>query len=577
MKNKTILKLILLTAVLYSGYVFAQSSFDDISYPIPELGNCTSKTDCKEYCDNEKNMSACLIFAEQNNLMSSTELNKAKKITGTGLKGPGGCSGKEQCQLYCDDIDHINECIAFAEENDLLQPDELAEARKIKQAIDSGIKPPACKNKKECDSYCSKGENMEECIGFAEKAGFLQAGELQEAKKVLQAIKRGAKPPPCRGKVECDAYCAEDSHFQECMVFAEAAGLVSPEELEMMKKTGGKGPGGCRGKEACDTYCENNMEACTQFALDNGLIKPEEAEMMKKTGGKGPGGCKGKEGCESFCNDPANQETCFNFAKENGLISEEDLKKMEDGREQMKGAVSGMPAEVKDCLRAGVGEEVLSKLESGTFLPSREVGEKMGECFQQMGPPQDQRDGFEGRESGSNRTPPQGSEGQPGEFRSGPGGCTSPEECRSYCESNPQECGIPSGGQTQESSQGREGDVPPQDYQRPPGEFRPPEGQMPRGDYQQPPGEFRPPEGYQQQPPGEFQPPEEQMPRGDYQQPPEGYQQAPQNYQAPSVEQNNTPSSGETAPPPPPTTEPVSILFRSLRAMLLFLVEPMVK
>ncbi|MBI2064814.1 MAG: hypothetical protein HYT62_02030 [Candidatus Yanofskybacteria bacterium] len=606
MKNKNIFSiLMLLGAFVFSGYVLAQDSGNpgNISFPVAELGNCSSKSACKEYCDKPENTSVCLDFAEKNNLMSQAELSKAKKLAGGGAKGPGGCRGFNECKQYCDDINHIDECVTFAEENNLMAPDELAEAKKIKAAVGRGVKPPACKNKKECDSYCSQGDNMEECINFAEQAGFLSSEELGEAKKVLKAIKSGIKPPACRGKAECDVYCSEDAHFQECISFAEAAGMIPPEELQMIKKTGGKGPGGCRGKDACDKYCESNMEVCMQFALDNGLIKPEEAEMMKKTGGKGPGGCRGKEECESFCNDPANQETCFNFAKDNGLMPPEELKRMEEGREQMKGAVSNMPAEVRDCLKAGVGEEVLSKLESGTFLPSRDVGEKMGACFQKMGPPQGQQGPDQG--PGPNGMPPQGPGGQPGEFRGGPGGCTSPEECRSYCESHPQECGLPPGAegnmpppsdQRQGPPPGAEGNMPPPYDQRPSGEFRPPEGQMPPEGYQRPPGEYplpsdgQVPQGYQI-PPNYQQPPEGQMPPEGYQPPPGGYippsdnqapppdyqQQAPQDYQTRPVEQNYAPPPAETAPPPAPATEPVSIIFRSLRAALLFVFEPVMR
>ena len=70
----------------------------------------------------------------------------------------------------------------------------------MKAAIEKGIKPPACRNKKQCDSYCASPEHMEECLTFAEAAGFIPPEELDEAKKVLEAIKKGVKPPACRGK-----------------------------------------------------------------------------------------------------------------------------------------------------------------------------------------------------------------------------------------------------------------------------------------------------------------------------------------------------------------------------------------
>ena len=45
-----------------------------ISYPIKELDNCASKSECKTYCDKETNQGACLDFAGQNGMMKKTEI-----------------------------------------------------------------------------------------------------------------------------------------------------------------------------------------------------------------------------------------------------------------------------------------------------------------------------------------------------------------------------------------------------------------------------------------------------------------------------------------------------------------------
>ncbi len=548
--NFTFKKLLAVSILIYAGSVFAQEAIDTdkISFPIAELGNCADKDACKVYCDDPANLPACLDFAERNQLMSRAELSQAKKFLSAGAKGPGGCTGKDSCQQYCDDISHIDECVTFAENNDLLPPEELEEARKVKLAINKGVKPPACKNKTACDTYCSSPDNMEECISFAEAAGFIQGQDLEEAKKVLSAIKKGVKPPPCKGKNACEQYCTQEEHLNECMNFAEAAGLVSPEELEMIKKTGGKGPGGCRGKEACENYCKNkdNIQSCTDFAIEHGFIKPEEAEMIKKTGGKGPGGCMGRKECENFCNDPANQETCFSFAKENNLIPQEEIEMMNKGREQLKGAVSNMPPEVRECLKTTVGEEVLSKLDNGTFLPNRDLGEKMRSCFENFRP---EGQGERGMPPPPDGIHPDDNNYRPGEYKRPPEG------------SNP------------EGYQDHPENYPPPDYQKPPEynypeNYRPPENYQPGTDYpmpennQSPPNYPPPPEGsyYQAPPPeqypypGDYQSPTNYQPSPDstnYQAPPEDYH-PPENYQAPTTDYQPPPiDSGYTEPPPP--------------------------
>jgi hypothetical protein len=218
---------------------------------------------------------------------------------------------------------------------------------------------------------------MEECIVFGKEAGFIQGKELEDAEKMLRAVKRGVKPPPCRGRDECDAYCSEAEHFEECVNFAEAAGFMTA----------------------------------------------EEAVLARKTQGKGPGGCRNKDECEAFCQNPDNQETCFNFAKENGLIPEADLKQMEENKQKLRESLNQAPRVVLDCLNLLLGSDLVEKIKSGQALPPREANDQMRACFEKMRSPA----GEEGR-------------GQMPPGQTGPGGCQSPAECQAFCENNPQEC-----------------------------------------------------------------------------------------------------------------------------------------
>lgn len=381
----------------------------DIIFPISELGNCKNKDACQTYCEKPDNIKACVNFAEKHNLISKEEAQKAKKFAEIG-KGPGGCKTKNSCESYCDDVNNINECVSFAEKNDLLPPDELAEAKKVQQALAKGAKMPGgCRNKNECENYCENPENlnaMDECVAFAEAAGFMDPEELEEIRRIIPLMKSGQMPGGCRTKDQCESYCEDEKNFEECIAFAEKAGFISGEELEMVKKTGGKGPGGCRGKEQCDSFCEDekNFEVCLSFAEQYNLISEEELEMAKKTGGKGPGGCKGREKCEEFCQEPANQEVCFNFAKEHDLLSEEELEEVEEGKERIKEALEDAPEEVIECLNAGLGSQAVQKLQTGEMMPRRDFGDIMRRCFEEtmteemMRPPEDM--GPEGMERG---------------------------------------------------------------------------------------------------------------------------------------------------------------------------------
>lgn len=443
-------------AFIVAGGASAQA-LADVQYPVAELGGCADQAACKMYCDDAAHLTACLAFAEEHQLMSGEELQKAKQFAKAGSKGPGGCTSQGSCDTYCDDPAHIDACIVFAEQSGMLSGKELEEAKKVQAAIAQGIKPPACGGPKACDAYCSDTAHLEECITFSKAAGLMGEQESKDAEKMLAAVKKGVKPPACKGKAECDTYCNTAEHMEECMNFASAAGFMSAEEqegaqkmLQALKK--GVKPLPCKGKEECDAYCSDHMEECINFSEAAGMMTSEEAAMAKKTGGKGPGGCKDKEECGVFCNNPDNQQACFEFGRDNGMIPPEDLKKMEEGKKQFSESLGRAPTEVLQCVSNLVGgEAALEKLKAGTGMLPQGVGEKMGECFQQM-----MKDGGVPGVGGS-MAPGGGFQPGPGAMtpggtmmpaQAGPGGCKTPEECKAYCEANPDVCKnfYPAGG-----------------------------------------------------------------------------------------------------------------------------------
>lgn len=324
--------------IIYTLVVQAANK-QDIIFPVAELGNCKNEAECKTYCDQPKNLNSCLDFAEKYNLIPEKELAQARKFAAVGV-GPGGCASKDSCETYCDDISHMNECLAFAEEHNLIPPDELEEAKKVQAALARGATlPGGCRNKQECETYCENPDRMEECINFAETAGFISPEELKDAKKAMQAIKKGAKPPPCRGKRACDDYCGKPENFEQCITFAEAAGFMDAEEAKMVRKTGGKGPGNCQDKKECKVFCQN----------------------------------------------PNNQQVCFNFAKEHDLLSEEDLEMMEQGKQRMLEAFEMASPEILQCIDEKLGIGFVEKMQNEQeVMLNPEMGNVMKDCFEKI-------------------------------------------------------------------------------------------------------------------------------------------------------------------------------------------------
>lgn len=391
LSNRLLVSSIVIAAV-FATTAYAKSIFD-IEYPIAELGGCTDKTSCKAYCDAPENQEACDNFA------ASYGIEKAKKRVEERAQrkefamkdgGPGNCAAnsnnpEESCRTYCDSPENLSECVAYGKSRGLLKGRGLEEAERVVKALASGVAlPEGCTSAESCKQTCDEPKNVgvaRACFTFAEKAGILPPDiDREKAEKVFKLIEEGKAP------------FRSPKDFRQC---------ENPASDEIMEK-------------------------CIKFGEENDLIPPKDLEMIKKTGGKGPGGCRGKEQCDAYCSE--NQEECVKFAEEHNLISPEDKVRMQEGLTRFREEIMRVPSEVKQCLESAVGADRFAQMVAGTQNPTREFGDTMRTCFESVfGPPRFEpgiRVGeFPPRESGfPGMMPPQG-EGVGMPF--GPDGSTS--------------------------------------------------------------------------------------------------------------------------------------------------------
>lgn len=329
-------------AVLTSlSLIVRASSPQDIVFPVTELGNCKSEAECRAYCEQRDNadiIRACLSFAGKHNLLPRDVIAQGEKFADVAAGGgPGGCKDEKTCVAYCENIAHIQECTSFVERYKLLPPDKLVEMKKFASAIKAGAKPPGnCTSKENCMTYCENSAHIDECLAFAEKAGFISQDELAMAKKVAPFLKSGETPGGCKSKAECETYCSDTSHFEPCITFAQKLGLMSAREAELLKKVQGRSPGDCaRGS-------------------------PEGAAAR----------------CAAFCNDPANAPTCMKFAAEMGIMTAEEASQV-GALPDFQACYAISPPKIKSCLEERLGPELLSNLLKGIMPVDLEDVEKM--------------------------------------------------------------------------------------------------------------------------------------------------------------------------------------------------------
>ena len=155
-------------ALLTFAFVLvAHAQTSTVTYPIAELGGCTSQSDCRTYCNDLSHIEACLTYGEQHGLMKSGDVARARQAiaqlknfasggtlgagttTGTSTSdrdkerenkifgvlkagpGPGGCKTKDACRIYCAVDAHVDECLAFAKAHAIMDKDEYNRAREF--------------------------------------------------------------------------------------------------------------------------------------------------------------------------------------------------------------------------------------------------------------------------------------------------------------------------------------------------------------------------------------------------------------------------------------------------------------
>ncbi len=323
----------------------SNSALASITYPVPQLGNCSSQSDCLAYCNDASHMQACIRFAQNHGLVSGAEAAKEKDFVSAinNGAGPGGCNSPESCQAYCSDVNHLQACLSFAKSHGLANDRMAEQGQRILAYIQSGGQMPGgCTTQDSCQTYCNQLSHAAECFAFSQKIG-------------VNPPSNGGLPQPTLAQMQKIAALAQS----------------------------GQTPGGCATMQACQEYCNDpaNGQTCQQFAQQAGLVGGGPNGNMT-----GPGGCNSPESCQAYCNDPSHQTECLQFAQQHGFMSRGQVQNFQHGMNQFQNGLKNAPQQIITCLQNQVGEHVLSQMQSGQFTPTPDVMTKMQACFQSFRP-----------------------------------------------------------------------------------------------------------------------------------------------------------------------------------------------
>ncbi|MFC1756982.1 hypothetical protein ACFLZC_02420 [Patescibacteria group bacterium] len=238
-------------------------------------GGCASREECDAFCSNPDNYKICTQSAVESGMMTQEEadfLAEREELRRSG-KNRGGPAGP-----------------------DYPRPDgpggiEIDEA-KVLELLKTETGPGGCSTMQECDTFCSTQANDDICMSYAIEHNLIPPEKIAHMKKMMEIDKMGG-PGGCIGREECDAYCDGPEHGEECFQFGKEHGLIPPEEIEIMEREMAiyrkldqgamQGPGNCGSREECDAYCRDteHVEECMNFSGNQGLQNDEELRRRK--------------------------------------------------------------------------------------------------------------------------------------------------------------------------------------------------------------------------------------------------------------------------------------------------------
>lgn len=436
----------------------------NIAYPVLELGDCSMLSACQEFCELEINREACTAFGEERGLTVRRGVFVGESFEGEVLAAEisypiaelGGCSSKEECKAFCDlELNH-QVCFDFGKAHGLKSGSEASpDGKPALGAVFPVAELGNCGSVVECRAYCAEEKNRTACAAFAKKMGIGQGGtsnaDPSKGSEALGISFPIAELGGCGNPTACKAHCDRSENRAVCESFAKAHGLV----VEV------NGPGGCKNQSECESFCNapENRETCMKWAKENG--------MDVGGGPGGPGGCQGDEECQKYCQEHSDDPQCQQGMKEMQEYCEkhpDEEKCQRMGGMGGSGGPGGCQSEAEcrkyceehpddtDCKKmggppgggSGGPGGCQSEEECRKYCEDNSDNEdclRSQEDYCQKNPDECSKSGSGPNGGGPDGMAPPGAGDLPGDFLGpGPGGCASAEACRLYCESHPLEC-----------------------------------------------------------------------------------------------------------------------------------------
>ncbi len=286
---------------------------DKTLYPILELGGCSSRQDCFDYCEIPENTPACWSYNKyvlRQNVLGVTTQTPEEKAQALGVTFPvtelGNCSSVSECSKYCTLLINQKSCLEFAKKSNLNSQKKILESVKKKKLLDNAQGVLGCSDLETCRLYCNVSINRSKCLEFARNMG---------AQKLVPSTAPQPTLPPgvfevaqnelgCDSVLSCKEMCNIAENFKKCEKFAKEHNLLGDREQikeqlkdELQEKqednqntyvpdsisltptttateSGFKAKRGCRTEKECRELCKKNPSSCPGFKPTDTAAQP---------------------------------------------------------------------------------------------------------------------------------------------------------------------------------------------------------------------------------------------------------------------------------------------------------------
>ena len=260
---------------LIFGFVilkFAPNISGAYKYPVKELESCRDAKECRLYCSIPASTPACWSYnrygVQNNNILGENIVDSTAAAKQKGITFPvadlGKCTSVTSCREFCRQTANWKACTDFALKKKLIASSSKTISSTV---LSSARKELGCRDAPSCRSYCSLPENKELCRSFGEKYSLAKksASPTGFDARVWSDTKSELG---CADELSCRNLCNHPDNRQKCRDFAQkhlADTRVTPRPSLLVTVT--PGPGGCRTEKECFDYCHAHPDVCPLFPV----------------------------------------------------------------------------------------------------------------------------------------------------------------------------------------------------------------------------------------------------------------------------------------------------------------------